>query len=148
MANRLHAREVIGIQREAFMTRLVRIVITAALAFGLAGTASTGAAAKAQAKAQKKTVSQGVTGCLQKGDEPNTFKLSNVTGKRSKTVEIAEIASGVNLTPHIGHKVTVTGPAVSARAAAKAEGAKGTKEERGERHIRADAVTMISATCP
>src|SRR5437763_10703303 len=104
----------------------------------------------ASAKGQKKAAgaSHSMTGCLQKGDEANTFKLTSVEGSGPKTVEIVGMASGVGLTPHVGHKVTITGTAVGAKAAAKAEGTKGTKEERGEHHMRVSAVKMVSTTCP
>lgn len=109
-------------------------------------------AAAPEAKGQKKKGGGGVhsmTGCLQKG-EGNTFTLTNVEGSGPKTVEIVGMASGVNLSPHVGHKVEITGTAVSTKAAAKAEGAKGRekKEERGEHHMRATAVKMIAASCP
>ena len=102
------------------------------------------------AKGQKKAAgsSHSMTGCLQKGDEANTFKLTSVEGSGPKTVEIVGMASGVDLAPHVGHKVTITGTTVGAKAAAKAEGTKGTKEERGEHHMRVTAVKMVSATCP
>jgi len=102
------------------------------------------------AKGQKKTAggTHSMTGCLQKGDEANTFKLTNVEGSGPKTVEIVGMASGVDLGPHIGHKVTLTGTTVGRKAAAKAEGTKGTKEERGEHHMRVSAVKMVSTTCP
>ena len=92
--------------------------------------------------------SHSMTGCLQKGDEANTYKLTDVEGSGPKTVEIVGMAKGVDLAAHVGHKVTITGRAVSARSAAKAEGEKGTKEEKGEHHMRVSAVKMISATCP
>jgi len=45
-----------------------------------------------------------VTGCLQKGDEPNEYAITGEDGKkyglRSSTVKLSE---------HVGHKVTVTG---------------------------------------
>src|SRR5713226_7157830 len=66
-----------------------------------------------------------MTGCLQKGTEANTFMLTNVEGKGPKTVEI--VASTANLTPHIGHKIEITGTTVSAKAAVKAEEKKVTK---------------------
>jgi len=104
----------------------------------------------ASAKGQKKAAgaSHSMTGCLQKGDEANTFKLTSVEGSGPKTVEIVGMASGVDLAPHVGHKVTITGTKVGAKSAAKAEGTKGTKEERGEHHMRVSAVKMVSTTCP
>ena len=110
-------------------------------------------AAASEAKGQKKKGQAGkvhsMTGCLQKG-EGNMFELTNVEGTGPKTVEIVGMASGVNLSPHVGHKVEITGTSVGAKAAARAEGAKGKekKEERGEHHMHAQSVKMIAASCP
>ncbi len=45
-----------------------------------------------------------VTGCLQKGDEANEF---SVTGEDGKTYGLR--SKSVDLSKHVGHKVTVTG---------------------------------------
>ena len=121
--------------------------------FALATTVALGLAAfpaAVGAKGQKKAggASHSMTGCLQKGENANTFKLTNVEGTGPKTVEIVSMASGVDLAPHVGHKITITGTAVGAKAAAKAEGTKDVKKEQGEHHMRASAVKMVSATCP
>jgi len=113
------------------------------------------APASAGAKGQKKARAGGthsMTGCLQKGTEGNTYTLTSVEGTGPKTVELVQMASGVNLAPHVGHKVTITGTAVNTKTAAKAEGTTGKKEEkkeeRGEHHMKVDAVKMVSTTCP
>ena len=113
------------------------------------------AIASAGAKGQKKARAGGthsMTGCLQKGTEGNTYTLTSVEGTGPKTVELVQMASGVNLAPHVGHKVTITGTAVNTKTAAKAEGTTGKKEEkkeeRGEHHMKVDAVKMVSTTCP
>ena len=109
-------------------------------------------AAAPDAKGQKKKTAGGVhsmTGCLQKG-EGNTYTLTNVEGTGPKTVEIVGMGSGVNLVPHVGHKIEITGTAVNAKQAARAEGAKGAekKEERTEHHMRVQSMKMIAASCP
>jgi len=78
------------------------------------------------------------------------FTLTNVEGSGPKTVEIVGMDSGVNLSPHVGHKIEISGTSVSSKAAAKAEGAKGKekKEERGEHHMHVQSMKMIAATCP
>jgi len=113
------------------------------------------APASAGAKGQKKARAGGthsMTGCLQKGTEGNTYTLTSVEGTGPKTVELVQMASGVNLAPHVGHKVTITGTAVNTKTAAKAEGTTGKKEEkkeeRGEHHMKVDAVKMVATTCP
>ena len=45
-----------------------------------------------------------VTGCLQKGDEANEFAI---TGGDGKTYQLRN--SAVDLSKHVGHKVTITG---------------------------------------
>jgi hypothetical protein len=128
------------------MNRLgICLSLTAVLALALA--------AAPEAKGQKKKAVAGkahsMTGCLQKG-EGNMFTLTNVEGSGPKTVEIVGMSSGVNLSPHVGHKIEVTGTTVSPKAAAKAEGAKGKekKEERGEHHMHVQSMKMIAASCP
>ena len=108
------------------------------------------AAPKAEAKGQKKRAEKvhSMTGCLQKG-EGNMFTLTNVEGAGPKSVEIVGTAPGVNLGPHVGHKIEVTGMSVAAKRAAKVEGAKGKekKEERGEHHMQVQSMKMIAASC-
>lgn len=122
----------------------VCLSIAAALAFALA------AAPEAKGLRKKGPPTHSMTGCLQKGDG-NMFTLTNVPGKGPNTVEIVGTAAGVDLAPHVGHKVQITGTTVSAKEAAKAEGTSGTKgakEERREHHMRVQAVKMIAASCP
>jgi predicted lipid-binding transport protein (Tim44 family) len=95
---------------------------------------------------QEKSASQTktVTGCLQKGDQPDQFSITGEDGKswdlRSSTVKLAE---------HVGHQVTVTGsPTREAKAEEEKEGqvqkAAG-KEELGE--LRVISLKMVSQSC-
>lgn len=97
---------------------------------------------------QKKPTAHHMTGCLQKGDDANTYKLTNVEGTGPKTVEIVGMASGVDLAAHVGHKVTITGTTVKAEAAAAAEHTTDVKKEATEHHMKVNSVKMLSATCP
>ena len=129
------------------MQRFTKFAVAAVVALGLASFPTI-----VGAKGQKKAGggSHSMTGCLQKGDEPNTFKLTNIEGTGPKMVELVETPSSVDLAAHVGHKVTITGASVAAREAAKAEGTSGkkeVKEERREHHMRAASVSMVSATC-
>jgi hypothetical protein len=129
-------------------TLLLNGALAAGLAFALTVATPADAASKHQSK--KKPAEHSMTGCLDKGETANTWKLTNVTGKGPKTVEIVEVASGVDLAPHVGHTVTITGTAVSTKEAAAKEGVTGTKgmkEEKKEHHMKADAVKMVSDTC-
>lgn len=72
-----------------------------------------------------------MTGCLAKGDEAGTFKLTDVVGG-PKLVVIA--ASTANLSPHLGHKVEITGVSVPGK---------------DKTHtMKVTALKHISATCP
>ena len=107
------------------------------------------------ADAQKKGKKAGgggtvtVSGCLQKGNESNTFMLTNVSGGGS--YELIGAPASVNLAPHVGHRVEITGKNVAnSNKAAKMEGKKGAekKEERGEHHLQVQSFKMVSPSCP
>ena len=103
------------------------LLLVVMLAFACMG----GAGLRAQAP-QDAPKEHSMTGCLQKGADPGTFRLTEVeTGP--KTVEIAE--STANLAPHIGHKVEITGTAI-------------TGKDPSAHTMRVTAVKMLSATCP
>jgi len=140
------------------MTRIFHFTTATLLACGIALIPARGGAnpqyVKGQNKGQKKTATHDMTGCLEKGTEANTYKLTSIEGKGPKSAEIVP-ASGVDLAPHVGHKVRITGQAMTAKEATKAEGetatgAKGAvnkSKEAAEHHMRASAVNMISTTC-
>ena len=92
-----------------------------------------------------------LTGCLQKGDEPDEF---TITGEDGKTWGLR--SSDVKLADHVGHKVTVTGsPVRESKAAAKKEKAEGKKEGTMEKaaqkqeygDLRVSSLKMVSDTC-
>jgi hypothetical protein len=62
-----------------------------------------------RAEAQGAPTEHSMTGCLAKGDDAGTFKLTDLE-KGPKEVVIAETTA--NLAPHLGHKVEITGVAV------------------------------------
>jgi hypothetical protein len=84
-----------------------------------------------RAQAQGAPAEHSMTGCLAKGDDAGSFKLTNLE-KGPKEVVIAE--STANLAPHLGHKVEITGVAVPGKDKAHT--------------MKVTAVKMISATCP
>lgn len=102
----------------------VSIVVTALV---FASVLSFGGRASAQGTPQEHSM----TGCLAKGDEAGTFKLTNLD-KGPKEVVIAETTA--KLTPHLGHKVEITGVAIPGKDKAHT--------------MKVTAVKMISATCP
>jgi len=101
-----------------------------------------------------------LTGCLEKGDEANTFKLTHVSG--GGDWELVGAPAALKMSEHVGHKVEVSGTSLSAAAAEKAEhahamgGNKETKaeekmekkDEKGEHHLKVAALKHISPTCP
>ena len=82
-----------------------------------------------------------MTGCLQKGAEPNTYMVTDVEGKGPKTIGV--VSSTANLAPHVGHKIEVTGTAVPAK---DAEAEKNVP--KAEHYMKLTAIKMISTTCP
>jgi len=113
-----------------------------------------GGAALATAATKHSTAGITLTGCLQKGDEPNTFLLTNATGTGVKADrwELIGAPASLKMSDHVGHKVEVSGHAVGAGAAAKMEGKKGSKaekaEEAGEHHLQVRSLKHIAPTCP
>jgi len=113
-----------------------------------------GGAALATAATKHSTAGITLTGCLQKGDEPNTFLLTNATGTGAKADrwELIGAPASLKMSDHVGHKVEVSGHAVGAGAAAKKEGKKGAKtekaEEAGEHHLQVRSLKHVSPTCP
>ena len=83
-----------------------------------------------------------MTGCLQKGAEANSFMVSDVEGNGPKSIGI--VSSTANLTPHVGHKIEVTGTAVPAKEAEEMT----PTPPKAPHYMKLTAVKMISATCP
>ena len=114
-----------------------------------------GAAFAAAATKSSHAAGMSLTGCLQKGDEPNTFLLTNATGTgagKADRWELIGAPASLKMSDHVGHKVEVSGHAVGAGAAAKMEGKKGTKaehaEEAGEHHLQVRSLKHVAPTCP
>ena len=83
-----------------------------------------------------------MTGCLKKGTEAGTFMVENSTGKGPKVIGI--VSSTANLTPHVGHKIDITGVNVPKP---EAEAAK-PKPPAADHYMKLSAIKMVSATCP
>jgi len=122
------------------MEKMVRLF--ALIAFALA----VGFYVTPTASAQEKTATSKttVTGCLQKGDEPGEY---SITGEDGKTYGLRSKA--VNLSQHLGHKVTVMGTL----RAESAEKEKGEAEEHEKKEaaeagdIRVTSLKMVSEQC-
>jgi hypothetical protein len=123
------------------MNRSVRIVCLgiAVLTAGLYLVTAGGVRANA---AGKKDLT--VTGCLQKGDEANEF---SITGEDGKSYDLT--SSSVELSKHVGHKVTVTGT-FKAESYAKEKGEKEANEKKEAQEagdIRVTSLKMVSDGC-
>jgi hypothetical protein len=122
------------------MEKLVRLLALFAFALTLGLYLPRVGLAQEKAAAGKATV----TGCLQKGDEPGEYSL---TGEDGKTYGLRSKA--VNLSEHLGHKVTVTGTLRPE----SAEKEKGEAEEHEKKEaaeagdIRVTHLKMVSDKC-
>jgi hypothetical protein len=123
------------------MKRLVPTLVLAAFSIGLAFCLATPGLAQTKKTSEKRTV----TGCLQKGEEADEFSITGEDGKRYDLT-----SSAVNLSKHLGHRVTVTGT-FKAESAEKEEqekeeyGKKGGGSEAGD--IRVETLKMVSDKC-
>ena len=86
-----------------------------------------------------------VTGCLQKGDEAGEY---SITGQDGKTYGLR--SKSVNLSRHLGHKVTVTGTLKPESEEHEKNGAKDNNQKEGTEagDIRVSSLKMLSETCP
>jgi hypothetical protein len=122
------------------MQRLVRLF--ALLVCGLALGAYVSPTASAQGKSAG--IKTTVTGCLQKSDEAGEY---SITGEDGKTYGLRSKA--VNLSQHLGHKVTITGTLRPE----SAEKEKGEAEEHEKKEaaeagdIRVTDLKMVSDSC-
>ena len=120
------------------LTRLFPIVLMMAMLF------ANSANAWPRKHANRAAKSHTITGCLQKGDEPDEF---SITGEDGKTYGLR--SSTVVLSKHLGHKVTVTGNLK----AESYEKEKGESEEHEKKEaveagdIRVTNLKMVSDTC-
>jgi hypothetical protein len=90
-----------------------------------------------------------LSGCLQKGDDANEFKLTTAKGS---TWEIE--SDSLKLGDHVGHTVTITGVVSNAKMHGMKEDAKAEAKEHGmgknsteHGHLTATNLTMVSETC-
>lgn len=124
----------------------LKIVMAVLALFVFAG--ANGLAADKDKKATHKKT-RTLTGCLEKTDEAKEFNL--VTGKGG-TWEIK--SDSVDLAPHVGHTVTVTGVVANAEMHGMKEDAKEEAKEHGmdkkaeeHGHLTATALKMVSESC-
>jgi hypothetical protein len=139
------------------MNRFLSVGVAGVCAL-LLGTFTHAASQEAESKAGGKIT---MTGCLEKGADANTFKLTNIAegaGAAAKTAEamkpdweLVDAPASLKLSEHVGHKVTVTGTKVGAGEAEKMKGETGTMAKAGEamgRHLKVTSIKHVAATCP
>lgn len=85
-----------------------------------------------RAQAQDAPKEHSMTGCLAKGADADTFKLTDLE-KGPKEVVIAETTA--KLTPHVGHKVEITGLKIDGK-------------DPKAHTMKVTAVKMLSPSCP
>lgn len=115
--------------------------------FMFAGATGLATAQDTKETTHKKT--RTLTGCLQKGDDAKEFNLT--TGKGG-TWEIK--SDSVDLVPHVGHTVKVTGVVSNAAMHGVKEDAKAEAKEHGidknsteHGHLTVTDVKMVSDSC-
>jgi len=117
----------------------MRYVIAAVLVISCAFAFTLGA------HAQNAPKEHSMTGCLKKGDAPNSYMVTDVepmaNGKGPKTIGI--VSSEANLAPHVSHKIEVTGVAVPA---SEAEADKNVP--KAEHYMKLSSIKMLSPNCP
>ena len=127
-----------GLTPEVLDMMLNFLLSTAMICFGLI---STGALQAQNEKAGGSPIT--VTGCLTQGDSANEYAIKDDTGKT-----YGLLASGsVDMKPHVGHKVTITGTPMKEPSASEKENTKVGNKEDSE-HLRVSNLTMVSTSCP
>jgi len=125
----------------------VKIMMAALALFMFVGASGLATAQDTKETTHKKT--RTLTGCLQKGDDAKEFNLT--TGKGG-TWEIK--SDSVDLAPHVGHTVKVTGVVSNATMHGVKEDAKAEAKEHGidknsteHGHLTVTNVKMVSDSC-
>jgi hypothetical protein len=123
-------------------TMLLAGVFATVLGITTAGVLATSGAQADAAKQKPAGKSHTMTGCLEKGADANTFRLTNVEGGGPKMVELHADAS-LKLTAHAGHKVAITGVEVDPQTIKK-----DAKPAAGEHHMKVESMKHVAPTCP
>lgn len=125
----------------------VKIAMAFLALFMFAGTAGLAAAQDTTKTTHKKT--RTLTGCLQKGDDTNEYRLTTAKGG---TWEIK--SDSLKLGDHVGHTVTITGVVSNATLHGAKEDAKAEAKEHGvdkdateHGHMTVTHLKMVSESC-
>ena len=125
----------------------LKIAMTVVAMFVFTGTVGLATAQDTTKTTHKKT--RTLTGCLQKGDDANEYKLATAKGG---TWEIK--SDSLKLGDHVGHTVTITGVVSNAKMHGMKEDAKAEAKEHGmgknsteHGHMTVTNLTMVSDSC-
>jgi hypothetical protein len=125
----------------------VKIAMAFLALFMFAGTTGLATAQDTTKTTHKKT--RTLSGCLQKGDDANEYKLTTAKGA---TWEIK--SDTLKLGDHVGHTVTITGVVSNATMHGMKEDAKAEAKEHGmdkdsteHGHMTVTNLKMVSDTC-
>jgi hypothetical protein len=122
------------------------------IAFSLAAAILLGGAMTATAATTEHVRADSATGCLQKGDKPDTYKLVSKDGKSWDVW-----SKKVSLAGHVGHTVTLTGDvtkggmsgmkdtSMSKMSVGDSSKMSGMSMSSGSMNV--SAMSMVSATC-
>ena len=128
------------------MHRSYRIALSLTATFLLAGAIPASAVTTSRS-------ADSATGCLQKGDKPDTFKL---VGKDGKTWDVW--SKKVSLAGHVGHTVTLTGDVTKSDMSGMSgmkdtsmskmgDSSKMSGSSMSSGSMNVASMTMVSATC-
>jgi hypothetical protein len=117
-------------------TTWAKYVLACVLALGLGSLAWTAQEDQTKTKGGKSVT---VTGCLQKGDEAGEYSVAGEDGKR-----YGVRSKSVDLSKHLGHKVTVTGTKMREENEEKKKNEAGGGEYAD---LRVTDIKHISETC-
>ena len=129
----------IGLSRPFGLERRDQMKLSALFLLVVYGLFSTAAMAQ-DPNAKTSGSSINVTGCLEKGSTSNDY---NITGSDGK--QYALRSSSVELAPHLGHKVTVTGSAEAGKGSGDAR--PGADTAMHAETLDVSSLTMVSASC-
>ena len=125
----------------------VKIAMTFLVLFVFGGTSGLATAQDTTKTTHKKT--RTLSGCLQKGDDANEYKLTTAKGG---TWEIK--SDSIKLGDHVGHTVTITGVVSNAEMHGMKEDAKAEAKEHGvdkdsteHGHMAVTNLKMVSDSC-
>ena len=114
-----------------------KCLLASSLALALSSFAWTAQESQEKSKTGKAMT---VTGCLQKGDEANEYSITSQDGKRYGLYA----DQGVDLSKHLGHKVSITGTKTKGEHTHKEKNEAGVAETAD---LRVTNLQLISETC-